>query len=307
MKDQIKSCISGIDYLWISIKSNEPSLIDEKLSKRLSKVRSLPEVKTTNPIMPCKFKKRTAYKLNNREVFLIHQKMRPLKLDAILIIHDPTPTEIIEIERILFNLSNLKGFHINRIEFRFDSTPVEGIDIVNFQLALNRQFHHKGARCSFYKGSLPRATFYTNNRKHQFQTKNYIRPKDHNTSGRPFLRFELTTKTEWIQRNLNIHKPSDLLDLNINALLQYIAWVKLDMDAVRRFSARVSPEDIWADRIKIEHEYLGPTYVINRYRELNFLNSANPHRIKDQFYKRSHLHEEMVKMFKQSYFNWTNS
>ncbi|CAB1056986.1 hypothetical protein D1BOALGB6SA_1725 [Olavius sp. associated proteobacterium Delta 1] len=260
-------CQFNIDYAMFTIRLCNPYNFIGELAKYMMLNTTIPEKQGSSPMMPEEFRMRTYLRYNQlKKIYVLHGKITALKdIDAVLVVHDLPLYEFWQIEEILNNLPSVGSFHLSLVEFRWDFYPE--FSATDFQLEIIQHVHLKNARKAFKFGFWPRITYYINERGSDLQSKVYIRPKDPNSRGSVFVRFELTGNRRWL-KNIGIEKPSDFRDLKFTGLINQVLWLDIAEDAIRESELNRLTSGFWLRIVKNRQMAKGMAAVLIKNRKI---------------------------------------
>ena len=243
---KIADCRFLLDYVQITILSDRPKILVKQLSKYLRYKRTIPESKTNRPIMKNKLESRSYFTFGPiKKIYLIHGKIAAMQgIDALLYLHDVPLLELVQIELVLQKLSSISDFHFSAIEFRWDLYPEKGYSAVKLQKHIVRHLHLSNAQSARHIGKGKRITYYINDRRSDFHSKVYIRPKKPNPKQAEFVRFELTGRTRWLQR-MNLIKPSDFKKFSYGRVIKQVNWLDIDWAKIRKIQPNILTGGLW--------------------------------------------------------------
>ena len=209
MFNPILNTVFYLDYVRITLTLTKKGDIQNQLANYFSTVREAREDRTDNPIMPDDFLKRTYFRRKGfGKIYILHVKISPMQgIDALLIIHDLSILNLLDVEQILLSLPSVNDFHFTRIEFAWEFFTKQGVKPESFQRFLIQHNYLKSSRSAFHSLEKQRfgrkahkrlrkprdhPTYYNNSRASDSQLKCYIDPIDKASRREKRTKFEYT-------------------------------------------------------------------------------------------------------------------
>ncbi|WP_155316134.1 cyclin family protein [Desulfosarcina alkanivorans] len=261
-----------LDTASITIVSDRPENIATQLGKFMLPGKQVTEHRAKHSYLPDIFARRTYFSFGSlSKVYLIHEKISGAQgIDAVLVIHDVSLVDLLQVEQILNTISAVTDFHFCRIEFTWDFFPDLGITAPELQRKIIQPLHLAYSRIAWPRWSRiynDRTTFYINTRKSKLQSKSYIRPKKPGSAAIEFVRLELIAKTAWLN-GIGLKKPSDFLGLKFQHIVHQVEWLEFDWHELRRHSQlHLLSGGFWFANLLNDWQYLGISYCLSQYRK----------------------------------------